>query len=204
MKQSARWQLVKFLLTGLSLIIIPVYTYNYGVQNFLWLSDIGLFVTVVALWQQSVLLMSMAAVGVLAVELIWNIDFFVDLLVGINLIDLSDYMFDASYSLLLRGLSLFHVIMPIVWVLYIAQYGYDRRAFWYATIAYWVILLLTYTLTDSAENINWVFIPQAYGLAIAPIAWVAFLFVSFPAFIFLPTHFLFTKCFKTWTKYQDS
>src|SRR3990167_1796461 len=107
------------LFTMFVVFLIPVYTYYYGVQNFLWLSDIGLFLTMIALWKQSVLVMSMAAVGMLAVELLWWVDFFAYLFFGINLINLAGYMFDSTYPLMLRAISLFHIVTPIVWILFL-------------------------------------------------------------------------------------
>lgn len=197
------WQFLKLFLTIFVIILIPVYWHYYGLQNFLWLSDIGLFLTVLALWTNSLLLMSMAGVGILLVELAWNIDFFAQLIFIIKVIGVSDYMYESSYPLALRALSLFHVIMPGIWLVYLAQHGYDKRAFYYFTLLYWVILLTTYLFTCPQANINWVFFPQAHGIeTISPFLWVVILSISFPLLLFLPTHYWFKKVFKT--KYQDS
>ena len=64
-------------LTLFIIVLIPVYWKTYGPQNFLWLSDIGLFLTVLALWLKSSLLISMACVGVLFIELLWANDRYV-------------------------------------------------------------------------------------------------------------------------------
>ena len=169
----------------------------YGWQNFLWLSDIGLFLSVLGLWLHMPLLISMAVVGVMITELVWNMDYFVELLSGYNLIDLSDYMFDSGYPMMLRAISLFHVFMPIIWIFYLIRYGYDTRAFWYMTVLYWIILFATYCCTDPSKNINWVFLPQeTSGVWLSQFGWVMVLFVSFPLFIFLPSHFICKKLFK--------
>lgn len=190
---------LKYFLTIFVIILIPVYWHYYGPQNFLWLSDIGLLLTVLSLWLHMPLLISIAVVGVLITELIWNIDFFVDLLIGVNIIDLSDYMFDSQYPLMLRGISLFHVFAPIIWIWYLARYGYDKRAFWYTTVGYWMILLVTYFCTDPAKNINWVFLPQTYPmpLMLNQIGWLIILFIGFPLLIFLPTHYFCMRMFTT-------
>ena len=187
---------VKFFLTLFTIILIPIYWYYYGVQNFLWLSDIGLFLTVIGLWFNSRLLLSMAAVGVLAVELAWNIDFFA-LIFNINLIYLAHYMFDSTYPIFLRVLSSFHIINPLVWIWYLAHSGYDKRAFYYFTVLYWIVLIVTYLFTHPKKNINWAFLPQVYAIPhISPLAWVIFLFICFPLLVFLPTHYVCKKIFK--------
>ena len=196
-KKFINWDLVKYLLTAFILILVPVYLYYYGLQNFLWLSDIGLFLTLCALWTKSDLIMSMAAVGVLFVELAWSADFFVELIFGINLIHLSDYMFDSSYPIVLRLLSLFHIVTPIIWVLYILQYGYNKRAVYYFTLLYWASLFMTYFFTDHKANISWVFFPEVYNTQfISELSWVIFLIIGFPVFIFLPTDYILRKVFK--------
>ena len=57
------------------LILVPVYWYNYGFANFLWLSDVGLFLTFIGLAYKSRLAMSMALVGVFLYEAAWFVDF---------------------------------------------------------------------------------------------------------------------------------
>src|SRR5215211_8604774 len=56
-------------------VIAVIYWRAYGPTNFLWLSDIALFFTLAALLSSNRLLATMAAVGVLALELAWTIDF---------------------------------------------------------------------------------------------------------------------------------
>ncbi len=190
--------LLKYLLTAFILILVPVYIHYYGLQNFLWLSDIGLFLTLIGLWWHRALFISIATVCVFVTESIWNIDFFAELLFGVNLITLSDYMFDDAYSPFLRGLSLFHVVLPIIWIWYLYKYGYDKRALKYGTLLYWTILICTYIGTDSTANINWVFLPEVCPLPvhIPPLVWVIMLAVAFPLFIFLPTHLVCSAVFK--------
>lgn len=197
MNETRFWRLIKYALTIFMAVLIPVYWHSYGPLNFLWISDMGLILTTIGLWLQMPVLISMAAVGVMLTELIWCVDYFAELLFGLNVIDLSDYMFDDGYPLLLRGLSLFHVFMPIIWILYLKQYGYYTRALWYMTYLYWAMVIFTYTLTEPAANINWVFLPlfrPHWG--IASNVWMILLMLVFPLGIFLPTHYVYTKLFK--------
>ena len=55
--------------------IAAVYARCYGVGNFLWLSDIALGLTTVAVVTETALPASIAAAGVLPLELAWNADF---------------------------------------------------------------------------------------------------------------------------------
>ncbi|MBA4148242.1 MAG: membrane-associated protein [Verrucomicrobia bacterium] len=178
-------------------VLIPVYWIHYGPGNFLWFSDVALFAGLVALWREDSWLPSMMAVAVLVPELAWNIGFFFRLLTGIPIFDLTNYMFDSDLPLYLRGLSLFHVIIPpvLIWLIY--RLGYDRRGFWFATIMAWILLPLSYLLTEPSENINWV-----YGFGddpqdrFHPLAYLGMLMLFFPVAIYLPTHLALRKIFR--------
>ena len=45
-------------------VLIPVYLYRYGPTNFLYFCDIALLLTLVGIWIDSPLLISMCAVGI--------------------------------------------------------------------------------------------------------------------------------------------
>jgi len=89
---------LKIVYTVFVVVLVPIYWRQYGPANFLWFSDIALFMTVAALWLENALLVSMAALSVLLLELVWNLDFWVRLLTGKSLIALSAYMFDTPES----------------------------------------------------------------------------------------------------------
>jgi hypothetical protein len=175
------------------IVLVPVYWLEHGPENFLWGSDIALFVTLLALWAESALLVSMMALAILLPELAWNVDFFLRLMFGADSFQLlgTRYMFDPELPLLVRGLSLFHVVLPalLVWLVY--RLGYERRALIYQTVLAWVVLPATYLLTDPAANINWV-----RGLGREPQAWMPapvyliLVMIAFPLVVYLPTHFL--------------
>ena len=90
---------------------VAVYWVERGPTNFLWLSDIALLATVPALWMENRFLASMMAVGVLLPELAWNLDFFLRLITGYDVIGLNGtgYMFATDYPSLSKFFSLFHV-----------------------------------------------------------------------------------------------
>jgi hypothetical protein len=173
------------------LVLVPVYWKQYGPGNFLWFSDIALFSVGIVLWTENHLLLSMMAVGVLGLELVWNLDYFGRLLTGKELLGLSDYMFHKDKSLFLRGLSLFHVFLPAIVIWLLIEWGYDTRAFYYQTALAWVVLFLTYFLTDPKENVNWVFgMGSEPQQAIPKGLYFILALFFFPIAIYLPSHFL--------------
>ncbi len=179
-------------------VLIPVYWVEYGPANFLWGSDIALFVSMVAAWTSNGLLASMMALGVLLPELAWNVDFFCRLVFGAEACPLpgAPYMFDEGIPLFVRLLSLFHVALPFVLIWLVYRLRYDPRALYFQTLLAWVILPVTYVFTDPARNINGVF-----GIGPEPQTWmpgpmyVGLLMVLFPLMIYLPLHVLFKRLF---------
>jgi hypothetical protein len=181
---------VKLSYTGFLGVLVPVYAWSHGPGNFLWFSDIGLFLAGGALWLESPLLASTAAVGVLALELGWNVDF----LAGGRLLGLASYMFDPHEPAFLRALSLFHVALPPLLVWLLRRLGYDRRALVAQTALAWLVLPATYLLTDPAENVNWVFGPGGAPQTLVPgPLYLAALMVGLPLLVFLPTHLVLRR-----------
>jgi hypothetical protein len=173
-------------------VLVPVYWWHYGPQNFLWLSDLALFATAIALIAELPWLAGMAAVGVLTLEIAWTIDF----LSGGALLDLASYMFDSSKPLYLRGLSLFHLALPptLLWLLH--RLGYDRRSFIRQTLFTLALLPATWLLTAPSENINWVYGPgEEPQRSVPPLLYLALEMAIVPALAFLPAHLLLKRLF---------
>jgi hypothetical protein len=140
--------------------------------------------------------MSIAACGVLLLEMVWNMDFFLSLIFHQKTIHLADYMFDNRYSLFLRSLSLFHILIPIIWLTYMSHYGYDPQAWSYFMVMYWIVISITYLFTKPKDNINWVFMPQALKLKhITSLQWILLLMIGIPFGIALPTHVILKTIF---------
>src|SRR5882672_564078 len=97
---------LKLAYTAFMAVLVPVYWYYYGPTNFLYFCDVALILTLIAVWIESPLLVSMCAVGILSPQTLWVIDYLSNF-VGLPLTGLTDYMFEAHRSLFLRGLSLF-------------------------------------------------------------------------------------------------
>lgn len=187
---------IKLAYTVYVAITVPVYAVKYPLGNFLWFSDITLLATVAALWLESPLLASMMAVGTLLPDVLWNASFFGQLLSGKRVSGMTDYMFDPRYPLYLRALSLFHVFLPVLLLWMVARLGYAPEALIAQTALAWIVLPLSYRLTDPKENVNW-----AFGLGgepqkrIPPLLYLGLLMLGFPLLIYLPTHLLLEAVF---------
>ncbi|HDZ25221.1 MAG TPA: hypothetical protein ENH65_01775 [Candidatus Aminicenantes bacterium] len=107
----------------------------------------------------------MAAVGGFISLSLWNIDFFFTLLAylfGIKLASLTAYMFNSELPVWLRTLSLFHVALPffLLWLIY--RLGYHKRAWVFQIVFFWIVIPITWFVTDPSKNINGVFSYKIY------------------------------------------
>lgn len=198
--------------TAFMAVLVPYYWYEYGATNFVYFCDIALFLTLASVWTQRPIYASMAAVGIVFPQLIWQIDFLGNLaglpMMGIPMLGISDYMFDSDISLFGRGLSFFHFWLPILLVVLVAKLGYDRRAFWAWTLTAWIAMLVSYFLlpepgtvldfVNQPSNVNYVhgMSADAPQTMMPAWAWLTMLIVGLPAVIYLPTHWLLTRVMK--------
>jgi hypothetical protein len=173
---------------------VPVYLKHYGPANFLWFSDVALLGMVPGLWAESPLIVSTLTLAVALPELLWNLDFFARLFFGRAPLGMATYMFDQSLPRYLRGLSLFHVALPVLLVGTLMRLGYDPRALIVQIALGAVVFIGCYALTNPAENINWVFGPGAKPQhRLPPTVYLAMIVVGFPLFVYWPTHFMLVR-----------
>ena len=66
---------LKMVYSAFVAVLIPVYWYYYGPTNFLYFCDVALILTFIGIWIESPLLISMCAVGIVFVQMIWVLDF---------------------------------------------------------------------------------------------------------------------------------
>lgn len=190
---------VKVVYTIFVAVLVPCYWLQYGPQNFLWGSDLALFGTLLAVWLESRLLVSMMAIAALVPESLWTVDYLGRLIAGVEAVPGmgTRYMFNPELPLFIRGLSLFHIALPplLLWLLH--KFGYQRSALAYQTVLAWLVLLITYIVTDPSKNVNWI-----YGFGREPQTWMpervylGLLMICFPLFLYLPTHLLLGKLFE--------
>ena len=119
---------VKVAYSAFAAVLVPYYWQAYGPTNFLYFCDVAVLLTLVAVWRESAWLVSMASVGIVLPQLLWQVDF-LGLLCGLPVTGMTGYMFDPKLSLFTRGLSFFHFWLPILLLWLLRRLGYDRRAF---------------------------------------------------------------------------
>lgn len=198
---------LKIAYTGFLAVMIPVYWINYGPTNFLYFCDVALLLTLVGIWKEDSLLISLPAVGILLPQALWCADFLIELFGG-SLTGMTGYMFDENRSLFLRGLSLFHGWLPFLLVYLVYKLGYDKRALLGWSVTCVVLCLIAYFLLPPAgaeladpklpRNINYVFgmddaKPQSW---MPPLAYLGTWIAALTGIVFIPTHFLLKKLFK--------
>jgi len=187
---------LKMAYTVVAAVTLAVYFVKIGLKNYLWFSDIALILTGVALWLESPLLAGMMAVGVLLPEIVWNASFFGELLTGKPIGGVVGYMFDQDQPRYLRALSLFHVFLPVLLVWLVWRLGYAPEAWVAQTALAWIVLPLTYGLTDPEDNINWVYGPLGEPQKrVPPLVYLALLMLALALLVYLPTHLLLRTVF---------
>jgi hypothetical protein len=194
---------LKLAFSAFMAVLIPVYWFYYGPTNFLYFCDVSLILTLIAIWPENSLLISMCAVGILLPQALWVIDFLGRAATGHSMIGMTDYMFEPQRSLFLRGLSLFHGWLPFLLVYLVWKIGYDRRAVWAWTALAWLLLIVGFFLLPppmpqpglTPVNVNYV-----WGISdVAPQTWVPSLvwfwglMIGLPLLVFAPTHLILAR-----------
>jgi hypothetical protein len=192
--------------TSFMVVLLPVYWVNYGPTDFLFFCQVALLLTLITVWTNNSLLISMAAVGVLIPQFLWVLDFGTEL-TGHQLTGMTHYMFDGRKTPFLRCLSLFHGWLPFLLLFLVKRLRYDRRALVVWTMLAWALCLgcfffmpepdATLPNPKTPRNINYVFGLNrlqaqhwmAPGLYLA--VWMLFLLVAFH----LPAHLVLSKWF---------
>lgn len=141
---------------------------TYGPLNFLWVCDIAVIMTLVAIWLENRLLASVAAIAVLLPMGLWIIDLAARIALHHYIFGFAGYMFDRHVPRRVRIVSGFHIWLPLLLVWMLARLGYDRRAVMVQSCM--IVLLLPIcrlishappaTDLHEAININWVYGPS--------------------------------------------
>jgi hypothetical protein len=156
---------IKVLYSAFVLILVLVYWHFYGPTNFLYFCDIALLLTLVGMWKESSLLVSMAAVGIVIPQIFWCVDFVWEIS-GHHLSGMTSYMFHTK-PVYLPALSLFHGWLPFLLLWLVRRLGYDRRALLSWAALAWTLCLVAYFFLPPAgaaladnnlpRNVNYVF-----------------------------------------------
>lgn len=193
---------LKLAYTAFMAVLVPVYWYYYGPTNFLYFCDVALILTLIGIWIESSLLISMCAVGITIVQMVWVIDF-ITTAFGFPVAGMTGYMFEAHRSLFLRGLSLFHGWLPFFLLYLVAKLGYDRRGLVCWTVLAWALILICFFfmpppspnagLTPVNINYVWGLNDAAAQTWMPPALWVTSMMIVMPILCFLPAHVLLSR-----------
>ena len=170
----------------------------------LWFCNVAMIMTVVGLWLESSLLISIPALGSVAVMLLWSVYMlvqFVFVLTGAPVpFGLGTFMIDPRVPIAARILSLYHVWLPLVLLFGLKRLGYDVRALPIQVALTWTLILLAFLLTPDlttpAGNVNMVFgisdtEPQVW---VSRGAWLVII-MSISAAWYLLINFIFRRLF---------
>ncbi len=181
------------------LIWIPIYWRQYGVQNFLYFCDIGNVLIGIGLWWESALVFSWTACGLLVFQTLYTIDLAGALLFGWHFIGGTEYMFDPGLSLLIRLLSLFHVVTPPLLLWAIWRLGYDERGWKFQTVMAWIVVPVNHFWRPQMD-VNWArgpFFREQH--AIPHLFYLLGYLLVVPACIYFPSHLFLRWLSRRWS-----
>lgn len=179
-----------------TLVIWYVSWRYYGPSNLLWFSNLSALLLTLSLVMRWSLPASMAAVGVVILESVWSVDFFLRLATGREAMGLTEYVFlpqlapdEIPRPLWARAVALYHLALvpALLWAVW--RLGYDRRA-----LRQWLALALVVGLfcvlaTETGKNVNRVFGfgPVPHGTLPVPVYFGVW-FTILTLFLWWPTH----------------
>lgn len=197
---------LKLAYTAFVAVMAPIYWRDYGPTNFLYFCDVAVFLTLAAVWAESSLIASAAAVGILLPQMIWVVDFGAHF-VKMKITGLSDYMFDAKLPLYTRLISLFHGWLPFLLLFLVKRLRYHRYGLRVWLAIAWPLMLICYfwmprpgsPLKFPGQPVN---IDYVYGLSdTAPQtwmpewAWLIFMLIALPLLLWWPAHLILRRFF---------
>ena len=194
----------KLILTVYVAVLVPIYWVTYGPTNFLFFCDMALLLTLLAMWRESALLVSAAAVGILLPQLLWALDF-LSSLVGHSVTGMTEYMFQSSIPLHVRFLSFFHFWLPFLLIWLLRRTGYDQRGLPLWMVMAFTSLYVCYFFMPGPPvpadnpalpvNINYVygFSDQVAQTWMPEPVWFVLLQVMLVFLVFLPSHWVLKR-----------
>jgi hypothetical protein len=177
----------------------------YGPLNFLWECDVAVLTILIALWTESRLLTSIAAIAALLPMGLWIADMGARILLGHYVFGFAGYMFDRRIPRIIRFISAFHLWLPLMLIWMVSKTGYDRKAVLFQSL-FMTVLLITCRLVSQpppehsmheAVNINWVYGTSDNGpqTKLPPAVYLALMIVLYPLLIYIPTHLTLSLIF---------
>jgi len=205
MKNNSRLPLgLKIFLATFSLTLIVYNTLHQGAQSLLYFCNVALFVATFGICVERALLVSMAAVGVVMIQLLWSLDLLLSI-ADLSPVRMTEFMLSDVLSPFKKGLALFHAWLPIVLIFALSRLGYDKHALAWWTVLTWGLLLVSYLFLPRppapaddptmSVNVNFVFGLNMSGpqQRVPELVWLAGMMIALPLLAFLPTHLAFRR-----------
>jgi hypothetical protein len=179
---------IKLLWSALVIVWIPIYWRQYGAQNFLFFCDLGNLFIAIGLWLESPLIFSWQACGLLLFQTLFSIDLAGAVISHRHFIGGTEFMFNTHVPLVVRLLSLFHMVTPPLLLWAIWRLGYDRRGWKLQTLTTWIVVPMNY-LWRPEYDVNWARGPffREQHVVSGPLYLLAYLIVV-PMVVYYPTH----------------
>jgi hypothetical protein len=150
------------------LVYLPVYQSAYGTLNFLFLCNIGVLLTALALIARSRLLIASQAVAAPVIALAWTVDAGWKLVTGDFLYGATAYMWDPQYPLPARLLSLYHIAWPLLLWAVLRRTGYDPRGWPLQALIAALAMLAGRWLAPAGDNVNFAWADPFLGRQLGP------------------------------------
>ena len=175
-----------------------------GAHSLLYFCNVALFVATFGICAERALLVSMAAVGVVMIQLLWSLDLLLSI-ADLSPVRMTEFMLSDVLSPFKKGLALFHAWLPIVLIFALSRLGYDKRALAWWTVLTWGLLLVSYLFLPRppapaddpamSVNVNFVFGLNMSGpqQRVPELVWLAGMMIALPLLAFLPTHLAFRR-----------
>lgn len=184
-------------------IWVPTYLYYWGSSSFLFLCDLAVLLACAGILTSNALLISSQALSSLVVDTAWTADVVWKLLSGRHLIGGTDYFFDPLYPLVVRLMSIFHIVLPIVLLLLLRRTGYDARALRLQSLIA-VAALIASRFANPHKNINFAFADPFFGRSWGPApVHLAVILAPLILLIYVPTHIVLKRCFRPFKSYSN-
>lgn len=188
------WPRLRWFALAWFALYFPSYWLAYGFANFLFLCNLGVILTAVAIVAGNQLLLSAQALAAPMIGLVWALDAGARVVTGEFLFGGTAYMWDPQYPLFTRLLSLYHLVWPVVVVACVVRRGYDRRGWMVQSALGAAAVLVARFTSNPVDNVNYAFRdPFAGRELVSPAVHVLLVIAALSLVIYGGTHALFAR-----------
>lgn len=159
MKKETKLKLIGsiFLLWGIGAIIDNIFKSDTGIAPVLWMSYICLILLSIGILKKDSSLIASQVVIIFIPYLLWNLDFFHQLLTKSSLFGITDYFFTTG-NIIGKIIALQHIFNLPLSIYSIYLIGLKRKDFWIISIIQvTIVFIISRLVTDYEKNVNCVY-----------------------------------------------